>query len=195
MIPKIIHQVWLYPPITEQCLEWSKTFHFSDFTYHLWNYKDCIENLSSQTINILKDEKVHWIYKATFVRYDILRIFGGFYADMDMECIKPFQDLCSRDFICVKQNLREISDAFIGSCPNNPIMDRIYNKALENFKTLKDKSSKRYILQTASIFMITKELEDQTPLEHEYFCPVWKGRGRPTDKTYCIHHYTRSWKQ
>lgn len=194
MIPKIIHQVWLYPPITENCLQWYKTFNILGFEHKLWTFNDCISTLSKITVDILKDNNIHWIYKATFVRYDLLRIFGGFYADMDMECIKSFEELCNKDFICVKQNSREISDAFIGSYPNNPIMDRVYNKALDNFNQLTDKSSKRKILETASIFMITKELNDQTPLDQEYFCPIWKGRGKPTDKTYCIHHYTRSWK-
>lgn len=195
MIPKVINQVWLYPPIDKKYLTWSATFDLKGFDHVLWDFNDCISNLSTDTIRILKDENVHWIYKATFARYDILRLFGGFYADMDMECIRPFDDLCDVDFLCVKQNSREISDAFIGCSTNNQVIDRVYRKALENFNKLKHKNSKRWILETASVFMITKECEDQNPLEQEYFCPIWKGRGKITEKTYCIHHYTRSWKR
>ncbi|MCK9428861.1 MAG: hypothetical protein M0R17_02470 [Candidatus Omnitrophica bacterium] len=195
MIPKVINQVWLYPPIDNKYLNWSKTFDISGFKHKIWELQDCLNLLSPETVSIIEDPNVHWIYKATFARYDILRLFGGFYADMDMECIKSFEDLCNQDFICVKQNDREISDAFIGCSKNNSIIDRVYQKALYNFNNLKNKSSKRWILETASVFMITKELTDQIPLEQEYFCPIWKGRGKVTDKTYCIHHYTRSWKR
>ncbi len=195
MIPKIIHQIWFGSnPIDARCVEWSKTFDMPGFEHRIWKIQD-IYALPDAIIAIMLADNIHWIFKVDIARYAILRQFGGFYADMDMECLRPFNELCDRDFICVKQNAVEITNCFMGCSIGNELMGHICLKAMDNLSGLKNKKSKRRVLETTGPYMLTNECVGQHPFSPEYFCPIWKGRGAPTEKTYCVHHYTRLWKK
>ena len=81
MIPPVIHQIWLYPPITKQCREWSKSFDVPGYTHMIWDHKNIPSGVAPTVSRIIRDPATHYIYKADILRYEILRLYGGFYVN------------------------------------------------------------------------------------------------------------------
>ncbi len=98
MIPKIIHQIWFspdgkYPEKYDFCQEsWSKIN--PNYQYILWDEKSSQHLIEKEfpdfinTYNQVKD---------VMVKTDLLRIligyhYGGVYADLDVECLRPIDE-------------------------------------------------------------------------------------------------------
>ena len=196
MIPRIIHQVWLYPPME---YEWFHTFdlHNKTFNHILWTKDNLPGNINPDVLAIIRDESIHYILKADLIRYELLRIFGGFYADMDMECLKSLEPLCQYDFVCGIDQEKTTGNAFIGCSVGNAIIERVCRVALENIKkSLKEKLDVSFVLNTSGPLMFHREIigSGVTVFEEQYFSPVnWNGEGRVTEKSYVNHHYKGAW--
>ena len=94
MIPKIIHYCWFgkseLPVLAKKCISsWKK--YMPDCEIKEWNE----ENFD---VNIIKYTKEAYNYKkyafvSDFVRFYVLKKYGGIYLDVDVEIIKPLDDL------------------------------------------------------------------------------------------------------
>ena len=130
MIPKIIHQI--YFNLTETELEDHDVFYeshktcksYADYQYILWTEEDC-QNLIEAEFPQYKEFYNNFrfeIQKIDFIRFCILYSFGGFYVDLDMMMLKPFDNL--RGNKIVFHNVRHsqptwsfIENDFMGSDP------------------------------------------------------------------------------
>jgi len=97
IIPKIIHQTWKSTdlPVNYTGYQSSvKTLH-PDWEYRLWTDKDNRDLIERQFPWFLDtyDSYSHEIERVDAVRYFILYTFGGVYMDLDMECLKPIDEL------------------------------------------------------------------------------------------------------
>jgi hypothetical protein len=95
-IPHIIHQTWKgvdVPISMRKYIESWRKYH-PHWEYWFWRDEDISEFVKS---------KYHWfidtynsysmpIMKADVFRYLVLHEFGGVYADLDMECLRPLDD-------------------------------------------------------------------------------------------------------
>lgn len=99
MIPRIIHQIWFqgenqipakYRPYQES---WKK--NHPQWQYRLWDQKqiEALVDHSSADIQQTYHDLPLMIQKIDFGKYVILQKYGGVYADMDMESMKPLDDL------------------------------------------------------------------------------------------------------
>lgn len=103
MIPKIIHQIWFspdgkYPKKYDFCQEsWSKLN--PKYQYILWDEKKSYQFIETefndflQTYNQVTD---------VMIKTDLLRIligyhYGGTYADLDVECLRPIDEWVLED--------------------------------------------------------------------------------------------------
>ena len=124
VIPKKIHQIWLggelpeeYKRLTDSWLKYNP-----DWEYKLWTDSDIdeLELINKKTFNSIKNLGM----KSDLLRFEILNKFGGMYADVDFECLKPLDDLHNLSFysgIVYGENV-EINVGLLGSIANHPIL-------------------------------------------------------------------------
>eukprot|EP00834_Sanchytrium_tribonematis_P002975 NODE_104_length_19294_cov_0.449179.p6 type:complete len:366 gc:universal NODE_104_length_19294_cov_0.449179:3242-2145(-) len=96
-IPPIFHQSWKNVDVPDRYLEWEKScmnFH-KHWDHLLWTDKDNRQLIASEYPWLLYtyDRLNSGIMRADFVRYVYLHHFGGIYADLDVECLKPSDEL------------------------------------------------------------------------------------------------------
>lgn len=106
-IPQIIHQVWSgkYGPIPQKFAEFAETWktHHPDWEYKLWN-EDAINRLIKEKFPQYKrqfDNIPFDIQRWDVIRYLILFAYGGLYADLDYQCLKPFHDILDKQTCCM----------------------------------------------------------------------------------------------
>jgi mannosyltransferase OCH1-like enzyme len=98
--PKIIFQTWKNKTPPKKMAYWAESWKINnpDYKYVLW---DDAENRR------FVEEKFAWflptydgydaeIKRADAIRYMFLYTYGGIYADMDFECMKPFDTLLAK---------------------------------------------------------------------------------------------------
>ena len=90
---KIIHQTWKTKDIPHQFLEyyesWSKLN--PDYKHILWDDRDCygfIQKYYSEFLDTY-NRLSRPVERADLFRYLVVYHYGGVYADIDCECIKP----------------------------------------------------------------------------------------------------------
>lgn len=96
MIPKIIHQIWntdVVPAVWQDfVISWHK--HHPGWRYYLWSAERRKAYVATYLPDYLKtyNRFRRNVQKADVFRYIILERMGGIYADLDMECLKPFDE-------------------------------------------------------------------------------------------------------
>lgn len=102
MIPKIIHQTWKSKHnIPDKFRHWSSSFkEVNDgFKYCLYDDSDnlnLVKNFSPGLLSVYKEFPLE-IYRVDFVRALYLLYYGGFYADMDFQCLRSLSKHCDSE--------------------------------------------------------------------------------------------------
>jgi len=98
-IPKIIFQTWKTHDLPKQFEYWSSTWKkYNSYDYILW---DDAENRAFVAEHFgwflpVYDSYDAGIKRADAIRYMFLYKYGGIYADLDFECLKPFDELLDK---------------------------------------------------------------------------------------------------
>jgi mannosyltransferase OCH1-like enzyme len=100
MVPKIIHWTWFgdknkIPIQFQQNLESWKRF-FPDYEIKCWDESNYDINKNDFTKK--QYQKGNFSFVSDFARLDIVYQYGGLYFDIDVEVIKPFDDLPEQFF-------------------------------------------------------------------------------------------------
>lgn len=96
-VPKLLHQSWKDTVLPARFQEWSKTCRRvnPEWEHVLWTDEDNLQLVEKyapwflDTYHKLKSE----IYRADAMRNFYMHIFGGVYADLDTECLLPYDSL------------------------------------------------------------------------------------------------------
>ncbi|KAL6721062.1 hypothetical protein ACLMJK_000162 [Lecanora helva] len=96
-IPKLLHQSWINETIPTKFEEWSESCREvnSDWEWVLWTDEDNLKLVEKYapwfnlTYEFLRSE----IYRADAARNIYMHIFGGVYADLDTECLLPYETM------------------------------------------------------------------------------------------------------
>lgn len=95
--PKIIHQSWKDKNLRKDFKVWAETWkkHNPSYEYKLWTDEDNFNLISSDFSNFLTPYMSynHNIKRADSVRCAYMYKYGGVYADLDFECLKPFDTI------------------------------------------------------------------------------------------------------
>jgi hypothetical protein len=97
--PKIIFQTWKTHSLPKQFAYWSETWKkYNDYEYILWDDKENREFVAANFEWFLPtyDGYDAGIKRADAIRYMFLYTHGGIYADLDFECLKPFDELLEK---------------------------------------------------------------------------------------------------
>ncbi|WP_432283650.1 glycosyltransferase [Aminobacter sp. BA135] len=114
-IPKILHQTWKTDRIPDKFLSWSTSWekHNPGWRHILWSdrmlldfvaehYPDYLETYCSYKVGV---------QRADAARYMLLHHFGGVYADIDCECVAPFDGLLDENRVVLCKEPQSQSDA------------------------------------------------------------------------------------
>jgi glycosyltransferase involved in cell wall biosynthesis len=97
MIPRIIHQTWKTTEVPGHLSFFQRTWaaHHPGWEYRFWTDADCRDFIASQYPHFLPiyDGYADPICRVDAIRYFLLRHFGGVYADLDFECLRPLDPL------------------------------------------------------------------------------------------------------
>ncbi len=145
-IPKIIHQVFFSTevavPIPEKYERCRKTVreHHPHWKHIFWDKTKARKFIEENYFWFLTvfDAYPYQIQRIDVIRYFILHYYGGFYMDMDIECIKPIDDLLEDFEMILAKAFHGYTNAVIGSVPGHPLW-------LEVFEALKKRQDRSFL--------------------------------------------------
>lgn len=194
MIPKIIHLCWLsgdpFPPMIENCIEsWKK--HLPDYEIMVWDRKR-FDIESCQWVKQAFENK-KYAFAADYIRFFALYNYGGIYLDADVEVLKSFNPLLTREYILGEEAGGDIEAAVVGA-----------EKGAAWVKECLDHYDGRAFIKPSGCFdmrpvpLLVNRVAKKHGLEvlpYQYFSPKDYNIGRidTNDDTYCIHHFDGKW--
>ena len=189
MVPRVLHQIWLGDrPLPDEFAAFVETWrlHHPSWEHRFWTE----ENLPDG----LRRPEVYERLRMPAERSDILRLEvlwreGGVYVDTDFECHRPLDPVIDGlDFFTapLKPN-GWINNAFIGSVPGHPILDRALNEIRPREFYGYDKHA------TGPRFLDTllQDYPEATRLPAELFYQTTPGQ---LENAVATHHAAGSWK-
>lgn len=206
MIPKIIHYCWFghnpKPELAEKCISSWKQF-LPGYEIKEWNESNYDVNKIPYTAQAYREKK--YAFVSDYARFDILYRYGGVYFDIDVEIIKPLDQILKNPFA----GLESPGAVAAGLGLSSPAANPIYREILDDYEKRQFiKSDGTHDLTTvvkivSDIFKkhgLTEKNEIQNiagimVYPAEYFSPKNFGTQELniTKNTYSIHWYDASW--
>ncbi|XP_064627635.1 uncharacterized protein LOC135487611 isoform X2 [Lineus longissimus] len=213
-IPRIIHQTWKTYEVPQEFAEYTKTWLKLNpgWQYWFWTDKDAekfVKFKYPKYYDMFKNypEPIH---RADAMRYFILYEFGGWYADLDMEDLKPLDDFGKIHNCIISQEpwghvlfiwhrTRLACNALMAARPKHPyfkyVVEQLPKNAPKNGKTnamattgpiMIDSTLYQYekIMKQSNTF---KQNETVYLANPDYFLPILADNGLPAVKKACAH--------
>lgn len=216
MIPKIIHLCWFggkdFPESVRICVESMKQ-HNPDYTIMIWNEDNYDINKIRFTREAYQEKK--YAFVSDVCRLEVLATYGGIYLDTDVEVLKSFDNLLKNDFFLGRESNVLLCTAVIGVIPNHPLLlellsyydmksfyrypfiKRFYKKINKTPNTIIiSKLLKKYGLKDVNEYQCLQNF-NLSIYPTYYFSPIdYKTKVfTESEETYCIHHFTTTWKK
>ncbi len=210
-IPKVIHYCWFgkgpLPAIAVRCmLSWRQ--QCPDYEIIEWNEENFDINSTLYTKQAYEAKK--YAFVSDYVRFYVLACYGGVYLDVDVQLLKPLDDLLVRgSYIGCEQDggkgIRLNPGLGMAVEAKSTILEELL-MVYQNTTFVGSDGSlnlKTIVEYTTDIFK-TYGLRDLpgvqvvggfTVYPEEYFSPrhYLTGKLKVTSMTYSIHHYSASW--
>lgn len=205
MIPKIIHYIWLggkpLPKIAEKCIKsWKK--YCPDYEIKRWDET----NLDIDKYQFAKDayDAKKFAFASDVLRTVILYNEGGIYLDIDVELLKPIDELVKVGNFGGFETSNLLAPGLIWTVEPG---DNCIKEILNIYKVLKFDENNCKTNTICAIFsnyfsekglMLnnkTQKICNYTFYSSEYFSPidVITSKKKITKNTYSIHWYNASW--
>ncbi|MCR5397990.1 MAG: hypothetical protein K6E68_00480 [Lachnospiraceae bacterium] len=127
VIPGIIHAIWFsgdpMPALYKRCLEsWKK--YAPDLEIKIWDLKTYKPDHCLFFEQAIADR--NWSFASDYARADLLLRYGGVYMDLDVEMLRPIDDLLYNDAYMSFESLDRIEcGSGMGAVPGHPILKEI----------------------------------------------------------------------
>jgi mannosyltransferase OCH1-like enzyme len=218
MIPKIIHQSWKTRQIPERWAGFQESWRHNhpDYEYRLWTDDDnrkFVAQFFPAFLPVYEGYR-HPVSRADLARYLVVCHYGGVYADLDCESVKPLDDLLAnhelvfgfepqshsqKPAVRVRGLERIVCNALFASVPNHPFWAHF-------LPTLMHSKDDGNVLEAAGPFVLTRAWEcypspdEMTilpagafyPLDH-FLQPNDVSQVSVADGPYAIHHWAGTW--
>jgi len=135
-IPKIIHQIWYQgsQDLSEKYKIYQEKWQANhpEWDYRFWDETAIREFLNERHPWFTKyfDEYEIDMQRINAARYFILSTFGGFFFDMDMESIKPIDELMGDHELILSRSVG-FNNAVVGTVPGHPFWQELIEKLVE----------------------------------------------------------------
>jgi mannosyltransferase OCH1-like enzyme len=194
MIPKIIHYCWLSTnPIPKkfQKYMWSWKKHLSKYEFILWDFNR-FEKKSSIWVSQAFDQG-KYSFASDYVRLYAIYNYGGIYLDMDVEVLRPFDELLETDIMIAYEddNSKAIEVGCFGAVKGNHFIKKCLNYYAD--KEFSDPKNLPIVMGD----ILQKSFKDNTiniyPPEYFTAKSFYTGRIFTTPNTFTIHHFAGTW--
>lgn len=213
-VPKKIHQIWVGSPLPKKFEVLTQTWKekHPSWEYTLWDETRILALTPFPAKKAFIKAKSNGV-KSDIARYEILRQFGGVYADTDFECIASFDDLVSRcTFFAgtIFGTNPGFANGLIGCTAGHPIMQQLCDRTMKPILTTEIMDVINTTgpgLLTEIYFAMEKRLEKtDIMLPSQYFYPLpnfadEKSLTKAEKHAFCsaeslaIHHWAVSWSK
>lgn len=189
MVPRILHQIWLGDrPLPEEFRRYRESWlrHHPRWEHRLWTE----ENLPAGLRRREAYERLRVpAERSDILRYELLWRFGGVYVDTDFECLRPLDPLIEglEFFTAPLKPNGWVNNAFIGSVPGHPLLDR----ALDELRPREFHGYDKHGTGPRFLDRLVKEHPGVTLLPAELFYQTSPGQEA---NAVAIHHAAASWK-
>ncbi len=197
MIPKVIHHVWpgedtFRPEMHRFRQSWMQ--HHPDWTFRFWR-TDPGDGASEEVRALLADSRYSVVVKSDVLRFEVLRLHGGVYADTDLECLRPFDDLLGDIFFCGRESESTICPSLVGSVPGHRLSEGMVRAALDRLRELGPEHANARPNEVTGPVLFTELARDRGDVRvypESYFYPIpWWETHRLEEPT--PHAYTKHW--
>lgn len=208
MIPKKIHYCWFggnpLPAIATKCMESWKKF-CPDYEIIRWDESNCDLLINDFVRKAVEHKK--WAFVSDYFRLKVVEEQGGIYLDIDVELLKPLDDLLVFEgfmgfelskFNCIASGLG------FGAMKNNNIIQKL-RKNYEKTSFVKidgsldmtpcpERDTKVLVELGLKQVNNTQKIDGFIFFSSDYFSPIGLlGEEHFTENTYSIHHFNGSW--
>lgn len=197
MIPKIIHYCWLSnDPIPSEFMNYMASWkkNLPDYEFILWNFDRFDINTSIWVKQAFENKK--YAFASDYIRLFAVYKFGGIYMDMDIEVLKPFDDLLDSELMLAYESLKtkNLEAGCFGAGKENPFVKRCLEYYL-NRSFIKSNGEFDMTPLPKIITPVYKEMVNGKPFDSDYFTAKSLDTGKisVTKNTYTIHHFAGSW--
>lgn len=211
MIPKKIHYIWLggnpLPDMVLKCMESWKKF-CPDYEIVRWDESNLNIDINKYCRQAYDNKK--YAFASDVLRYYVVHEHGGIYLDVDVELLKPLDDLLNQKAFMgfeMGDTLYVNPGLILGAEPQNKVLSEILNNynndsfITENgtisYETVCTKTTNHLVEHYGlKIENNIQYLENVTIYSTEYFCPLHactKENIYQTKNTYSKHLYLASW--
>ncbi|MBM4310813.1 MAG: hypothetical protein FJ119_07695 [Deltaproteobacteria bacterium] len=226
-IPAILHQTWKTADIPRGFEKYAASWRRLNpgWRYHLWTDQDCRSFVRERypAFLALYDSYTSSISRADAARYLLLHHYGGLYADLDSECLRPFDSLLRGSPGCIigceprlhAERLygrsRLVCNAVLLSAPGHPFWEHVLS-------VLVSSAQEKSVIETTGPVMLDRALgsypgHDVSIVADSVFCPLVdlknsRLRLTPTEKrchkemlrlhrfpdaSYAVHYWAGTW--
>lgn len=205
MIPSIIHQIWLDPPIDPKAIPYMNISKTMSNEYKLWTS----ENVWNEIGKTREEFAQYWNLDLTNAvgLSDVLRVLlikklGGWYVDSDVEIFKNVDDYKNNSFVTnteyspvrvnkvkVKKKFKEkevivpdtaIANEFFGSKPDHPFLILLIERMEEQ------KNSNIHWTRTIGYLMFWETIKNYKGYDITYL-------SKERSAVFMKHHFFNSW--
>jgi mannosyltransferase OCH1-like enzyme len=129
LVPPTIHQIWMtgeIPPRLERSAASWSAMH-PTWEYRLWNAASLDAFVHDQYPDVwnLYRGYPELIQRVDAARYMLLHYFGGVYADVDVECVRPLEPLRRHRVVLPSTTPLGLSNDLMMSVPNHAVFARV----------------------------------------------------------------------
>ncbi len=180
-----------------------KIFLYYEFEpFGLWweKSKDMVELVQVKAPESIFDNPLnHPSHRADVLRLNILQEHGGIYLDMDVICLKPFEELRSYNFVLGQEKDVGLCNAVILSEPGAEFL-KIW---LEQYRSFRSKGFDEFWNEHA--VKVPSKLAEKNPdlvhiEENSFFNPLyseadilWTDSGATFEESFCMHLWEKLW--
>lgn len=208
MIPKKIHYCWFggnpLPAIATKCMEsWQK--FCPDYEIIRWDETNCDITVNQFVQQAYEAKK--WAFVSDYFRLKVVEEHGGIYLDIDVELLKPLDDLLNLNGFMGFElgGLNSIATGLgFGAIPFHPLVTALrenyenspFIKPNGEFDTLPCPQRDTKVLVEYGLQQNNQKqiVADMTFFPSDYFSPLgFYGEKNFSVNTYSIHHFNASW--
>jgi hypothetical protein len=129
MIPRILHQAWTSNDrLKEKYYKWRLSWieKNPDYSFMFWDLDSIpFDKLTPNGAKLMR-MPLKFTVKSDIIRWELLFLFGGIWADMDTECRKPFDCfLNDESFAGVSYHPDGIGNAIVGTIAGTDLIKQI----------------------------------------------------------------------